>query len=123
MKSRKQILQKLTLFYKDVKNKGKEKQMRLQVDKEFQQIKIKDLNDINNVEIFSIALRGGKAFAVEQKIRELKTRITKLNVQKLKRSPVKIIEMSAANINIRPSQKYGLFLKRKKKKSIVERAL
>ena len=123
MKSRKQILQKLTLFYKDVKNKGKEKQMRLQVDKEFQQIKIKDLNDINNVEIFSIALRGGKAFAAEQKIRELKTRITKLNVQKLKTSPFKIIEMSAANINIRPSQKYGLFLKRKKKKSIVERAL
>ena len=27
--------------------------MRLQVDNEFQQIKIKDLNDLNNVEMFT----------------------------------------------------------------------
>ena len=81
--------------------------MRLQVDNEFHQVKIKDLNDINNVEMFTTALRGGEAFAAEQKIRELKTRIAKLNVQKLKVSPAKIIEMSA-NMNIQPSQKYGL---------------
>ena len=123
MKNRKQILQKLTLFYKDVKNKRKGKQMRLQVDNEFQQVKIKDLNDMNNVEMFSIALRRGKAFAAEQKIRELKTRISKLNVQKLKTSPVKIIEMSVANMNIGPSQKCGLPPEEIEKKSIVERAL
>ena len=46
--------------------------MRLQVDQEFQQVKIKDLNDLNNVEMFSTNLRGGKTFAAEQKIRELK---------------------------------------------------
>ena len=107
MKSRKQILQKLTLFYKDVKNKRKGKRMRLQVENEFQQVKIKDLNDLNNVEMFTTALTGGKVFAAEQKIRELKTRIAKLNAQKLKISPAKIIEMSVANMNIRPSQKYG----------------
>ena len=51
------------------------KTMRLRVDKEFQQVKIIDLNDQNNVEI----LCGGKAFDAEQKVRELKTRISKLN--------------------------------------------
>ena len=69
MKSRKQILQKLKLFYDDVKNKRKGIRMRLQVDNEFQQVKIKDLNDLNNVEMFTTAVWGGKAFAAEQKIR------------------------------------------------------
>ena len=82
--------------------------MRLQVDNEFQQVKIKDLTDISNVKMFTSGVRGRKAFAAEQKIRELKTRIAKINVQKLKISPTKIIEMSTANINVRPSKKYGL---------------
>ena len=73
--------------------------MRLEVDQEFQQVKIKDLNDLNNVEMFSTFLRGGKAFAAEQKIRELTTRIAKLFSKKLK-SPRKIIEISTANVNI-----------------------
>ena len=107
MKSRKQIRQKLEQFYRDVKSKRKGKKMRLQVDQEFQQVKIKDLNELNNVSMFSTSLRGGKAFAAEQKIRELKTRIAKLKSQKLKIPPNKIIEMSTANMNIRPSAKYG----------------
>ena len=49
MKSRKHIRQKLEQFYKDVRSKRKGKKMRLQVDQEFQQVKIKDLNDLNNV--------------------------------------------------------------------------
>ena len=80
--------------------------MKLQVDQEFQQVKIKDLNDLNNVEMFSTSLRVGKVFAAEQKIRELKTRIAKLHGQKLKISPKKIIEMSNANMNSLPSKKY-----------------
>ena len=48
--------------------------MRLQIDNEFQQVKIKDLNDENNVEMFTSAVRSGKAFAAEEQIRELKTR-------------------------------------------------
>ena len=69
MKSRKQILLKLKLFYNNVRNKRKGKKMRLQVDNEFQQVKIKDLNYKNNVEIFTTAVRRGKAFSAEQKIR------------------------------------------------------
>ena len=72
-----------------------------------QQVRIKDLNELNNAEIFSTSLRGGKAFAAEQKIRELKTRISKLNSQELKISPKKVIKISTANMNIRPSKKYG----------------
>ena len=83
MKSRKQIRQKLEQFYDDVKSKRKGKKMKLQVNQGFKQVKIKDLNDLNNVEMFSTSLREGKAFAAEQKIRELKARISKLNVQSI----------------------------------------
>ena len=42
MRSRKQILQKMKLFYDEVRFKRKKgKHMRLQVDNEFQQVKIK----------------------------------------------------------------------------------
>ena len=108
MKSRKQIRQRLEMFYDDVKNKRKRKKMRLQVDQEFQQLQIKDLNKKNNIEMFSTSLRGGKAFAAEQKIRELKSRIAKLMGQKLKLTPKKIIEISVANMNIKASVKYGI---------------
>ena len=107
MKSRKQIRQKLQQFYRDVRSKRKGKKMKLQVDQVFQPVKIKDLNDLNNVEMFSTSLRGGKAFDAEQKIRELKTRIAKLHGEKLKISPKRITEMSAANMNILVSKKYG----------------
>ena len=46
--------------------------MRLQTDQEFQQNEIKKLNLKYNVEMFSSRVRGGKAFAAEQKIREFK---------------------------------------------------
>ena len=59
MKSRKQIKQRLEQFYRDAANKRKGKKMKLQVDQEFQQVKIKDLNDLNKVQMFSTALRGG----------------------------------------------------------------
>ena len=77
MRSRKQITQRLEQFYHQIESKRKGKEMKLQVDQEFQQQKIKDLNEKNNVKMFSTSLRGGKAFAAEQKIRQLKTRISK----------------------------------------------
>ena len=80
MKSIKQIRQKLEQFYRDVRSKKKGKKMKLQIDQEFQQVRIKDLNDSNNVHMFPTSL----SFAAEQKIRELKTRISKLASQKLK---------------------------------------
>ena len=108
MCSRKQILQKIALFYDEIKNKRKSKLMRLQVNNEFQQVKIKNLKKMNNVEMFTTSVCGGKAFASEQRIRELKTRILKLNAQKLKISPTKITLNSAINMNNVPSEKYGL---------------
>ena len=74
----------MKLFYDEVRSKRKNKRIRLQVDNEFQQVKIKDLNNENNVEMFTSSVRSGKAFAAEQRISELKTRISKLNAQKLK---------------------------------------
>ena len=106
MKSRKQIRQKLEEFHREVRSKRKGQIMKLQVDQEFQLVEIKDLNYLNNVEMFSTSLRGGKAFAAEQGIGELITRIAKLNSQKLKISPRRIIEMSTKNMNIQPSKKY-----------------
>ena len=85
MKSRKQILQKLRLFYNDVRLKRKGKIMRLQVDNEFQQVEMKDLNNENNIEMFTSSVRGGKAFTAEQKIKERKTRIAK--IKSLKSAP------------------------------------
>ena len=110
MRSRRQIRQKLEQFYNEIKEKRKSKKMKLQVDQEFQQLKIKDLNKQHNVEMFPTSLRGGKAFAAEQKIRELKKRIVRLNAQKnlLKLTPKKITEISTANMNISPSKKCGI---------------
>ena len=63
MCSRKQILQIMKIFYDEVKSKKKQKKtMILQVDNEFQQVNIKDLND-QNVEMSTTSVRGRKAFA------------------------------------------------------------
>ena len=45
---------------------------------------------------------------LNKKIRELKTRIAKINIQKLKISPAKITERSTLNMNLMKSRKYGL---------------
>ena len=58
--------------------------------------------------MFTSSMRGGKTFAVEQKIRELKSMIGKLNALKLKVSPTKIITTSAENMNIVLNGKYGI---------------
>ena len=118
---------KLEQFYIDVQNKRKNRHTRLQVDNDFQQVKIKDLNDKLNVTMFTTSLRGGKAFAAEQKIKELKSRISKLRAisskQKAKIPAVTIIKQSAENMNNIKKEKYGIspnvikekFLSRKKK--------
>ena len=106
MRSRKQILQKMKLSYDEVKGKRKGKRVRLQDDNEFQQVKIKVLYDKNNVEMFTSSVRGIKAFTAKQKIRELKTRIARLNAQKLKINHTKIIQNSTQDMNIMKSIKY-----------------
>ena len=62
--------------------------------------------------MFSTAVRGGKAFTAEQKVRELKKRISRLlalgkNI-KVKKLPNKIISKATDNMNSIPTPKYGL---------------
>ena len=96
--------------------------MRLQTDNEFQQVKIKDLNHKYNVTMFTTNVRGGKAFAAEQKIRELKKRISKVKTisdqNKEKISPTIIIKYSAENMNNVKSEKYNLTPNEIEKKSL-----
>ena len=65
MKNRSLIPLKLETFYKEVANKIKNKKMRLQTDFKFKQKKVYDLNKKYNVEMFSTAVSGGKAFAAK----------------------------------------------------------
>ena len=51
--------------------------MRIQTDLKFQQREIIKLNKKYNVLMFNTKIRGGKAFAAEQKIRELKKLLLK----------------------------------------------
>ena len=76
-KKRNLLKKKMELFYEEVNHKRKEK-MRLQTDLEFQQNEIKKLNKKYNIEMFSTRVRGGKAFAAEQKIREFKKLLFKI---------------------------------------------
>ena len=118
MRYRKLILQKLNQFYDEVKDKRNEKTMRLQGGNEFQQVKIKDLNDKLNVKMFTTAVRGGKAFAAEQKIRELMSRSAKLSVLKMKVAPTMTILSSAENMNNVVNEKYGISPNDIEKKSL-----
>ena len=70
-------------------------------------------------EILTTSVRGGKAFAAEQKIRGLKARISKLNAQKLKNYPTKIILNLAINKNNDPSKKYRLTPEKNRKKKCI----
>ena len=119
IKNRKLIALKLEKFYKDVENKRKNKKTRLQTDPEFKQKKIFDLNKKYNIEMFSTAVRSGKEFAAEQKIRELKKRIFRLltlgkNIG-LKKRPNEIIAKATDNMNSVPTPKYGVLIFKKKK--------
>ena len=54
MRKKSNLVQKMELFYKEIEQKRNQKEkMRLQVDLEFQQNKIKKLNQKYNVEMFS----------------------------------------------------------------------
>ena len=113
MRKRSNLVNKLETFYKEIESKrSKNEKMRLQTDQEFQQNEIKKLNLKYNVEMFSTPIRGGKAFAAEQKIRELKKIIFKTkNTYKLSKKKInskKIIQKAVENLNKTNSEKYGL---------------
>ena len=105
----------MELFYKEIELKCEEtdEKVRLQTNLEFQQNKIKKLNEKYNVDMFSTKVRGGKAFAAEQKIREFKKLLFKS--KKLHKAtktgrvdPRKLIRNAVQNMNKTNSQKYGL---------------
>ena len=73
MKIRSLLKKEMEIFYNNNIYKGDMNEtMRIQTDLEFQQNKIKKLNAKYNGDMFSTRLRGGKAFAAEQKIRKAK---------------------------------------------------
>ena len=81
----------------------------LQTDKKTKQEKIFDLNKKFTVNMFSTAVRGGKVFAVEQRLRELKKRIFRLKAMEKrlpkKQNPYEIMKKSVDNMNSLPSEK------------------
>ena len=111
MRKRNILKRKMEEFYQEVDQKRKEK-MRLQTDLEFQQNEIKKLNQKYNVEMFSTRLRGGKAFAAKQKIREFKKMFLKVKTfyqrSKTKLKPNEIIRKVTANINKTKTTKYQI---------------
>ena len=111
MKSRKLLARKLQLFYNEIEPK-RDGKMTLQTDLEFKQNAIKKLNDEFNVEIFHSKVRGRKAFAAEQKIREFKKlllkskRFIKRKGERLR--PLQVIKKAVENMNETISTKYGV---------------
>ena len=115
MRKKSNLSQKLELFHKEIQPKrAKGERMRLQTDQEFQQNEIKKLNLKYDVDIFSSRIRGGKAFAAEQKIREFKKilfkskKLHKVTNNRKRLDSKKLIKKAVENMNKTNSQKYGL---------------
>ena len=96
--------------------------MRLQTDREFQQTTIKRLNKEFDVDMYSTNLRGGKVFAAEQKICELKKLLLRSKcVQKSfsKRiKPNESMKKASFNLNNTKSAKYGFSREQIEEKSL-----
>ena len=125
LRTKNNLFKKMEEFYKEINDKRvKNEKMRLQVDLEFQQNKIKELNRKYNVDMFSTTTRGGKAFAAEQKIREFKKilfRIKKTYKRLNKRlNSAKLIKNAVQNMNNTKSIKYGLEPETIEKRSLAD---
>ena len=60
------------MFFKEISGKReRERETRIQADREFEQNELKKLNKKYNVKMLSSRVRRGKEFAAEQKIKEL----------------------------------------------------
>ena len=111
MKNRSLLAKKLKLFYDDIQKK-RTGLMRLQTDLEFKQNEILKLNNDYDVEMFHTKVRGGKAFAAEQKIGQFKKlllkgkRLEKESKKRLK--PLQLIANVTKNMNNIISTKYGM---------------
>ena len=113
MRTKNNLAKKIEEFYEEIDSKrNKDDEMRLQVDLEFQQNKIKELNKKYNVQMFTNKNRGGKAYVAEQKIREFKKilfRIKKSHKRLKKRlNSAKLIKQAVQNMNNTKTEKYNL---------------
>ena len=76
----------MELFYNDILSK-RTGEMHLQTDLEFNQNKIKQVIKKFDVDMYHTKIRGGKAFAAEQKIREFKKiLLRRKSFEKMKKS-------------------------------------
>ena len=121
MKKRNLLKKKMETFYEEVSHKRKEK-MHLQTDLEFQLDEIKTLNKKYNVEMFSTRVRGRKAFAAEQKIREFKKLLVKVKTiykkNQIKFKPNELIKKATMNMNKTKTAKYQIEPEYVEKKSL-----
>ena len=121
MKKRSLLKKKMEAFYEEVSQKRKEK-MHLQTDLEFQQNEIKNLNKKYNVEMFSTRVRGRKAFAAEQKIKEFKKLLLKVKAlykkNETKIKPNELIKKVTMNMNKTKTAKYQIEPENVEKKSL-----
>ena len=75
----------MELFYNDIQSK-RTGEMNWQTDLEFNQNKIKQVIKKFDVGMYHTKIRGGKAFAAEQKIREFKkTLLRRKSFEKMKK--------------------------------------
>ena len=123
MKNRSLLAKKLKLFYDDIQSK-RSGLMKLQTDLEFKQNEIKKLNQEYDVEMFHTRVRGGKAFAAEQKIGQFKKlllkgkRLEKESGKRLK--PLQLISNVTKNMNDTISTKYGMAPEAVEQKSLAK---
>ena len=123
MKNRSLLAKKLKLFYDDIQSK-RSGLMKLQTDLEFKQNEIKKLNEEYDVEMFHTRVRGGKAFAAEQKIGQFKKlllkgkRLEKESGKRLK--PLQLISNVTKNMNNTISTKYGMTPEAVEQKSLAK---
>ena len=123
MRKRNILKKKMEEFYEEVSQKRKEK-MRLQTDLEFQQNEIKKLNKKYNVEMFSTRVRGGKAFATEQKNKRFKKMLLKAKTlyqrNKMKFKANELIRKVTTNMNKTKTRKYQIEPENVGKKSLTD---
>ena len=122
MKKRHLLSKKMAAFYDEVSKKRKNIRLRLQTDLEFQQNETKKLNKKYNIEMYSTKVRGGKAFAAEQKIREFKKLLLKmknlLKSSKKKIKPNEVIRKVTNNLNNTKTAKYQIEPEKVEKKAL-----
>ena len=101
-------------FYEEIETKSDiKKQMTIQTDLEFRQREIQKSDQKYNVLTFHTKIRGGEAYAAEQKIREFKKLLQKSkrihkSTSTKRIEPKKLIQCATNNLNSIASQKYGI---------------